>query len=416
PWDNLKFNTDGLDEVRRKFFGTLYNTYAFFTLYANIDKFSYQEADIDLDKRPEIDQWIISLLNTLSQDADAFYNDFEPTKAARAIQNFVDEHLSNWYVRLCRRRFWKGDYTEDKISAYQTLYTCLITISKLMSPIAPFFSDRLFNDLNSITNKEKFESVHLADFPDYHANLVNKDLEERMQLAQDISSMVLSLRKKVSINVRQPLGKILLPVLDNAFQEKVEKVKELILSETNIKEIEYINDTAGIIKKKIKPNFKSLGKKLGKDMKAVADKIVAFDDHKIAELEQNGSFQIDDYDILLEDVEIIAEDVPGWQVTNLGKLTVALDINISQELKEEGLAREVVNRIQNLRKELGFEVTDKIKIALENNQLIAKAVENNLSYICAEILANSLLLEDKIDSETVIEIEETNLKITILKD
>jgi isoleucyl-tRNA synthetase len=416
PWDNLKFNTDGLDEVRRKFFGTLYNTYAFFTLYANIDKFSYQEADIDLSKRPEIDQWIISLLNTLSQDVDAFFNDFEPTKAARAIQNFVDEHLSNWYVRLCRRRFWKGDYTEDKISAYQTLYTCLITISKLMSPIAPFFSDRLFNDLNSITNKEKFESVHLADFPDYHANLVNKDLEERMQLAQDISSMVLSLRKKVSINVRQPLGKILLPVLDNAFQEKVEKVKELILSETNIKEIEYINDTAGIIKKKIKPNFKSLGKKLGKDMKAVADKIVAFDDHKIAELEQNGSFQIDDYDILLEDVEIIAEDVPGWQVTNLGKLTVALDINISQELKEEGLAREVVNRIQNLRKELGFEVTDKIKIALENNQLIAKAVENNLSYICAEILANSLLLEDKIDSETVIEIEETNLKITILKD
>jgi isoleucyl-tRNA synthetase len=416
PWDNLKFNTDGLDEVRRKFFGTLYNTYAFFTLYANIDKFSYQEADIVLDKRPEIDQWIISLLNTLSQDVDAFYNDFEPTKAARAIQNFVDEHLSNWYVRLCRRRFWKGDYTDDKISAYQTLYTCLITISKLMSPIAPFFSDRLFNDLNSITNKEKFESVHLADFPAYHADLVNKDLEERMQLAQDISSMVLSLRKKVSINVRQPLGKILLPVLDNSFQEKVEKVKELILSETNIKEIEYINDTAGIIKKKIKPNFKSLGKKLGKDMKAVADKIIAFDDSQIAELEQNGTYKIDDYDILIEDVEIIAEDVSGWQVTNLGKLTVALDVNISLSLKEEGLAREVVNRIQNLRKELGFEVTDKIKITLENNELIAKAVENNLSYICAEILANSLLLEQKIDSETTIEIEETNLKITILKD
>jgi isoleucyl-tRNA synthetase len=405
PWDNLKFNTDGLDEVRRKFFGTLYNTYAFFTLYANIDKFSYQEADIDLAKRPEIDQWIISLLNTLSQDVDAFYNDFEPTKAARAIQNFVDEHLSNWYVRLCRRRFWKGDYTEDKISAYQTLYTCLITISKLMSPIAPFFSDRLFNDLNSITNKESFESVHLADFPSYHADLVNKDLEERMQLAQDISSMVLSLRKKVSINVRQP-----------SFQEKVEKVKELILSETNIKEIEYINDTAGIIKKKIKPNFKSLGKKLGKDMKAVADKIAAFNDHQIAELEQNGSSQIDGYDILLEDVEIIAEDVPGWQVTNLGKLTVALDVNISLSLKEEGLAREVVNRIQNLRKELGFEVTDKIKVTLENNDLITKAVENNLSYICAEILANSLLIEREIDSQMEIEIEETKLKIIILKD
>ncbi|OAQ40806.1 isoleucine--tRNA ligase [Pedobacter psychrophilus] len=416
PWDNLKFNTDGLDEVRRKFFGTLYNTYAFFTLYANIDKFTYQEADIDLAERPEIDQWIISLLNTLSQDVDAFYNDFEPTKAARAIQNFVDEHLSNWYVRLCRRRFWKGDYTEDKISAYQTLYTCLITISKLMSPIAPFFSDRLFNDLNSITNKDNFESVHLADFPVYHSDLVNKDLEERMQLAQDISSMVLSLRKKVSINVRQPLSKILLPVLDNAFQDKVDKVKELILSETNIKEIEYINDTAGIIKKKIKPNFKSLGKKLGKDMKSVADKIASMNDNQISELEQNESTQIDGYDILLEDVEIIAEDVPGWQVTNLGKLTVALDVNISLSLKEEGLAREVVNRIQNLRKELGFEVTDKIKVTLENNQLIAKAVNNNLTYICAEILANSLLLQEKIDSETSIEIEDTNINITILKD
>jgi isoleucyl-tRNA synthetase len=420
PWDNLKFNLEGLDEVRRKFFGTLYNTYAFFSLYANIDKFTYAEAEMDLEARPEIDQWIISLLNTLSKEVDEFYNDFEPTKAARSIQNFVDEHLSNWFVRLSRRRFWKGEYTEDKISAYQTLYTCLITISKLMSPIAPFFSDRLFHDLNKVTHKETIESVHLADFPEYHASLINKELEERMQLAQNISSMVLSLRKKVGINVRQPLGKILLPVLDHKFKTKVEKVKELILSETNIKEIEYITDTAGIIKKKIKPNFKSLGKKLGKDMKIAADLILNFNDTQILEFEQNGNMEITvantNYIILPEDVEIIAEDVPGWQVTNLGKLTVALDVTISLELKEEGLAREVINRIQNLRKELGFEVTDKIKIILQHNPMIAKAVENNLSYICAETLGTSLELSDNLNNTDTIEIEETTLKISIKKD
>ncbi|MBU0695213.1 MAG: isoleucine--tRNA ligase [Bacteroidetes bacterium] len=420
PWDNLKFNLEGLDEVRRKFFGTLYNTYAFFVLYANIDKFTYAEAEIELSARPEIDQWIISLLNTLSKEVDEFYNDFEPTKAARAIQNFVDEHLSNWFVRLSRRRFWKGDYSEDKISAYQTLYTCLITISKLMSPVAPFFSDRLFNDLNSITKKEYCESVHLADFPAYHQDLVNKDLEERMQLAQDISSMVLSLRKKVEINVRQPLGKILLPVLDKDFKEKVEKVKELILSETNIKDIEYITDTAGFIKKKIKPNFKTLGKKLGKDMKEVAAAITNFNDEAIAVFEQKGFIEIETgtakYEILLEDVEISAEDVPGWQVANLGKLTVALDVSINQELREEGIAREIINRIQNLRKDLGFEVVNKIKVTLENNSLIAKAVENNLSYICAEILANSLELSTSIATEDKIQIEETELMISIKKD
>nr|MBC7611604.1 isoleucine--tRNA ligase [Pseudopedobacter sp.] len=420
PWDNLKFNLEGLDEVRRKFFGTLYNTYAFFVLYANIDKFTYAEAEMELSARPEIDQWIISLLNTLSKEVDEFYNDFEPTKATRAIQNFVDEHLSNWFVRLSRRRFWKGDYSEDKISAYQTLYTCLITISKLMSPVAPFFSDRLFNDLNSITKKEDCESVHLADFPAYHQDLVNKDLEERMQLAQDISSMVLSLRKKVGINVRQPLGKILLPVLDKDFREKVEKVKELILSETNIKDIEYITDTAGFIKKKIKPNFKTLGKKLGKNMKEIAAAITNFNDEAIAVFEQKGFIEIETgtakYEILLEDVEISAEDVPGWQVANLGKLTVALDISINQELKEEGIAREIINRIQNLRKDLGFEVVNKIKVTLENNSLIAKAVENNLSYICAEILANSLELSTSISTEDKIQIEETELMISIKKD
>ncbi|WP_442795536.1 isoleucine--tRNA ligase [Pelobium manganitolerans] len=418
PWDNLKFNLEGLDEVRRKFFGTLYNTYSFFALYANIDKFSYQEAEVELSKRPEIDQWIISLLNTLTKEVDEYYNDFEPTKAARAIQTFVDEHLSNWYVRLCRRRFWKGDYSEDKISAYQTLYTCLITISKLMSPIAPFFSDRLFKDLNSATQKENVASVHLADFPTFQNNLINKDLEERMQLAQDISSLTLSLRKKVGINVRQPLSKILLPVLDDAFKAKVEKVRELILSETNIKEIEYITDTAGIIKKKIKPNFKTLGKKLGKDMKAVAEQINAFNDADISTFEQNGGTQLSvgdtRYSILPEDVEIIAEDVPGWQVTNLGKLTVALDVNISTELKEEGIARELINRIQNLRKELGFEVTDKIKVSLQGNDLITNAVENNLSYICAEILATSLEVLPQLNEGQAIEIEDTKI-LTLIK-
>ncbi|HET8828291.1 MAG TPA: isoleucine--tRNA ligase, partial [Pelobium sp.] len=420
PWDNLKFNEDGLDEVRRKFFGTLYNTYAFFVLYANIDKFTYAEEEIQLANRPEIDQWIISLLNTLTKEVDGFYADFEPTKAARSVQNFVDEHLSNWFVRLSRRRFWKGDYSEDKRSAYQTLYTCLITISKLMSPIAPFFSDRLFNDLNTVTHKEMVESVHLADFPVYQNSLINKDLEERMQLAQYISSMVLSLRKKVSINVRQPLSKILLPVLDNEFQAKVEKVKELILSETNIKEIEYITDTAGIIKKKIKPNFKSLGKKLGKDMKVVGAQISAFSDAEIIEFEQKGSVTLNadanSYNILPEDVEIIAEDVPGWQVTNLGKLTVALDVNISKELKEEGIAREVINRLQNLRKDLGFDVTDKIEVVLKSDDLITNAVDNNLSYICAEILATSLKLSTNITEGQIIEIEGKEILTFIKKD
>ena len=420
PWDNLKFNLEGLDEVRRKFFGTLYNTYAFFSLYANIDKFTYAEEETELADRPEIDQWIISLLNTLSKEVDEFYNDFEPTKAARSIQNFVDQHLSNWFVRLSRRRFWKGEYTEDKISAYQTLYTCLITVSKLMSPIAPFFSDRLFHDLNAVTKKENISSVHLTDFPEYHPKLVNKALEERMQLAQDISSMILSLRKKVGINVRQPLSKILLPVLDKTFKNKVEKVKELILSETNIKEIKYIIDTAGIIKKKIKPNFKSLGKKLGKDMKVAADLISRFTDSQILTFEENGSAEIfasdTRYTILPEDVEIIAEDVPGWQVTNLGKLTVALDITISVALKEEGIAREVINRIQNLRKDLGFEVIDKIIVTLENNPVIAKAVENNLSYICAETLATRLEMSDNLMQADTIEIEETKLMISIKKD
>lgn len=418
PWDNLKFNEEGLDEVRRKFFGTLYNTYAFFALYANIDKFSYVEPEIAIEERPEIDRWIISLLNSLTKEVDTFYAEYEPTKASRAIQNFVDEHLSNWYVRLCRRRFWKGDYSADKISAYQTLYTCLDTIAKLMAPVSPFFADQLYLDLNSASNKENFESVHLADFPTYNETLVDKALEERMSLAQDISSLTLSLRKKVSINVRQPLSKILVPVLDSAFQAKVEKVKDLILSETNIKDIEFITDTAGIIKKKIKPNFKALGAKVGKDMKVVSTAIQSLNSEDITTLEKEGSLTLSgtEHTITLEDVEIIAEDVAGWQVANLGNLTVALDVQITPELKKEGVSRELVNRIQNLRKEKGFEVTDRIKVRLSQNNDIEDATKDNLSYICTEILADSLDFISEINSEDAIEINEFKLQIIIDKN
>jgi isoleucyl-tRNA synthetase len=417
PWDNLKFNIEGLDEVRRKFFGTLYNTYSFFVLYANIDKFKYEEADIALDQRPELDRWIISLLNTLSKEVDGFYADFEPTKAARAIQEFVDAHFSNWYIRLSRRRFWRSDNSEDKLSAYQTLYTCLITISKLMSPIAPFFAERLYTDLNSVTGKEEFESVHLAYYPEYHNDLVDTALEERMQMAQDISSLVLSLRKKIEIPVRRPLGKILLPILDKNFKEQIEKVKELILSETNIKDIEYITDAAGFIKKKIKPNFKALGAKVGKDMKDVAAAINTFGQEQISELEANGSIKVlnDKYSILLSDVEIIAEDVPGWQVANLGKLTVALDVTITDELKEEGIAREFVNRVQNQRKSNGFEVTDRINVRVNCSPEIWKAAENNLQYICAEVLADSLGTDNQLSEGEKAVIDEYEILIAITK-
>jgi isoleucyl-tRNA synthetase len=417
PWDNLKFNIEGLDEVRRKFFGTLYNTYSFFVLYANIDKFKYEEAEIALDKRPELDRWIISLLNTLSKEVDGYYADFEPTKAARAIQEFVDLHFSNWYIRLSRRRFWRSDNSDDKLSAYQTLYTCLITISKLMSPIAPFFAERLYTDLNSVTGKEEFESVHLAYYPEYHNDLVDTALEERMQMAQDISSLVLSLRKKIEIPVRRPLGKILLPILDKNFKLQVEKVKELILSETNIKDIEYITDAAGFIKKKIKPNFKALGAKVGKDMKDVAAAINGFGQEDITKLESEGQVPVLDgkYEILLSDVEIIAEDVPGWQVANLGKLTVALDVTITEELEQEGIAREFVNRVQNERKSKGFEVTDRIKVRVNCGPDIWKALENNLSYICAEILADSLVLDNELTEGVKVVIDEHEILIAISK-
>ena len=417
PWDNLKFNIEGLDEVRRKFFGTLYNTYSFFALYANIDRFTYKEAEMDIQLRPEIDRWIISLLNSLVKEVDGYYEDFEPTKAARAIQNFVDEHLSNWYVRLCRRRFWKGDYTDDKISAYQTLYTCLNTVAKLMSPIAPFFSDRLFLDLNAVSGKENVESVHLSDFPTYHAELVDQALEERMALAQDISSLALSLRKKVSINVRQPLSKILVPVLAPGFKEQVEKVRELILSETNIKDIEYITDTVGFISKKVKPNFKALGPKVGKDMKEVAAVLTELNQEEIARFETEGVYAIPNttYSIDIGDVEILAEDVPGWQVASLGKLTVALDVTLTEELKQEGISRELINRIQNLRKEKDLLVTDRIKLRVQEHSLISQAVENNLNYICAEILADQLQLDAGLTAGDLIEIDDVELFVSITK-
>lgn len=419
PWDNLKFNEEGLDEVRRKFFGTLYNTYAFFALYANIDRFAYAEPELPLEKRPEIDRWIISLLNSLIRNVDQYYADFEPTRAARAIQEFVDEHLSNWYVRLCRRRFWKGEYTEDKISAYQTLYTCLDTVAKLISPIAPFFSDRLFLDLDAATGKSGLASVHLTDFPLVREELIDKELEERMALAQDISSLVLSLRKKTGMNVRQPLNRILLPILDKKFGKQVDSVKALILSETNIKDIEFINDTSGIIKKKIRPNFKALGPKVGKDMKAVGQAIQELDQQGIAELEREGSIQLaaTGHTIQLADVEILAEDVAGWQVATMGRLTVALDIQITPALRAEGISREFVNRIQNLRKDLGFEVTDRIHVQVSDptDPEIKEACQQNLGYIQTEILAESLIFDGHSDQGEQIEIGDKQLVVYIEK-
>ncbi|TAH42446.1 MAG: isoleucine--tRNA ligase [Bacteroidetes bacterium] len=409
PWDNLKFNLDGITEVQRKFFGTLYNTYSFFALYANIDQFSFSEREIPVEERSELDRWILSELNSLIKLVDSCYAEYEPTKASRAITDFVSEHLSNWYVRLSRRRFWKGDYSKDKIAAYQTLYTCLETISILMSPVAPFYSDQLFCDLNLISGKQKAESVHLADFPSVNEKLIDKSLEERMELAQKISSMVLSLRKKVNIRVRQPLNKILLPVLEKGFQEKVESVRDLILAEVNVKEIEYITDTAGILIKKIKPNFKVLGKKVGAKMKDAAAAILELNQEQILsfETEQQYKLMLGSEEILLqlEDVEILSEDIPGWQVTNEGKLTVALDITLTDQLKEEGIAREFINRIQNLRKDKGFEVTDRIELKVLKHAGIQASLINNKEYICAEILAASLDIVSQLDGEDAVDVE-----------
>ncbi|MBA3972204.1 MAG: isoleucine--tRNA ligase, partial [Bacteroidetes bacterium] len=404
PWDNLKFDLEGITEVQRKFFGTLHNIYSFFTLYANVDGFNYKEGEIPMLERAEIDRWIISELNTLIKKVDEAYSDYEPHRAGRYIETFVDEHLSNWYVRLCRRRFWKGDYSQDKIAAYQTLYRCLEVIAQLSAPIAPFFMDRLFTDLNSITKRDKAASIHLSDFPISDTFLIDKDLEERMELAQKISSMVLSIRKKENIRVRQPLQKIQIPVLDDSYKAKIEAVKDLILSEVNVKTLDLVDESQTQIVKNLKLNFKTLGKKCGKHMKAVQSFANENGPTIISGIEKTGKYEIpanvfanevkqsvnigeiasDSLAMTVvleeEDVEIIPVDIPGWKVTNSGQLTVALDVTISPELREEGLARELVNRIQNLRKDSNLEVTDRIDVKIQRNSAINSAINNNLDY------------------------------------
>ncbi|GGI22383.1 isoleucine--tRNA ligase [Pedobacter mendelii] len=421
PWDNLKFDIEGIAEVRRKFFGTLYNTYAFFALYANIDKFEIDKNNLSkVADRTELDRWILSLLQNLINEVDESYKTYEPTKATRAIQSFVDEHLSNWYIRLSRRRFWKGEMTDDKRAAYETLYTCLETLAQLMSPVAPFFADWLYRNL-TVHDKTAEQSVHLTLWTEADESLIDNDLNERMVYAQDISSMVLSLRKKSSINVRQPLEKILIPSLNGDFEQKISKVADYILSETNVKHIEFITDTHGIVKKKLKPNFKSLGRKVGKDMSLVKDALENANQDDIQRLENDGFLTIAgsnkvEFTInLIDDVEVFAEDIPGWQVTNLGNLTVALDVTISEELKQEGISRELVNRVQNLRKELNFEVTDRIKVILQNDNLVAKAVTKNKAYICAEILADEFELTDNMINANKIVIDDVELSISVSK-
>ena len=400
PWDNLKFDISGVDEVRRKLFGTLYNTYSFFALYANIDGFEYKEADLPINERPEIDRWILSELNTLVKTVDESFTDYEPTRAGRAIQEFVDANLSNWYVRLCRRRFWKGEMTADKISAYQTLYTCLETLARLMSPIAPFFSERMFLDLNEVTHRFDAQSVHHVAFPEIHEEMIDKGLEERMELAQKICSMGLSLRKKSNLRVRQPLAKIMLPVQSEDFRQQVELVQNLICSELNIKGVEFLAQDNDILVKRIKPNFKTLGPRYGKIMKAISAQIQAFSQQQIVALESAGKCDLtvegQPVEILLSDVEIATQDIPGWVVANEGNLTVALDITVSDELKAEGIARELVNRIQGIRKE-GFEVTDRIRVELLHGEW-DEAVKTHMDYICNEVLCTQLSLVDSIDN------------------
>ena len=416
PWDNLKFDIEGVAEVRRKFFGTLYNTYSFFSLYANIDGFTYSEAEVPLEERPEIDRWILSELHTLIQVVDEAYADYEPTKAARAISDFVQENLSNWYVRLCRRRFWKGDYAQDKIAAYQTLYTCLLTVSKLGAPIAPFFMDKLYRDLTLATSSENYDSVHLAQFPVSVENFVDKSLESKMLKAQTVSSLVLSLRKKEMIKVRQPLQKVMIPVLDANQRAEIEAVSDLIKAEVNVKEVELLDDASGVLVKQIKPNFKTLGPRFGKDMGLISKEIQNFKQEEIAKLERDGELVIDisgkSITLSLDDVEISSQDIEGWLVANSNGITVALDITISDELRKEGVARELVNRIQNIRKDSGFEVTDKIVVKMEKNAQLEEAVLANSEYIKSETLTESLIFEEKI--ENGIEIEFDDIKTSIL--
>ncbi|MBI9067052.1 MAG: isoleucine--tRNA ligase [Salinivirgaceae bacterium] len=412
PWDNLKFDMDGVDEVKRKFFGTLYNTYGFFALYANVDGFKFQEAEMPLNDRPEIDRWVISILNSLIKEVKDAYESYEPTRAGRAIQNFVSDNLSNWYVRLNRKRFWGGEYNNDKIAAYQTLYTCLETVAILACPIAPFYADRLYKDLSATSQRNEGMSVHLTTFPIENESAINKDLEERMQIAQRISSMVLGLRRKESLKVRQPLNKIMVPVLNANTEKQVNAVKDIILAEVNIKEIEFLNDTSGVLVKKIKPNFKTLGPKHGKIMKQIAVVVAQMNQDDIATLEKNNGFSIKvaDQEVFLatEDVEILSEDIPGWLVANEGSLTVALDITVTPELRNEGIAREFINRIQNIRKESGFEVIDKVNIQIVKHEAINEAIEIHANYIGAQTLAVNIELVDNL--------EQNNAKIVELDD
>lgn len=419
PWDNLKFNLEGIAEVQRKFFGTLYNTYSFFALYANIDEFTYAEKDISTKDRPEIDQWILSELNTLIDEVDAYYKDYEPTKATRAISDFVQENLSNWYVRLCRRRFWKGEYKEDKISAYQTLFTCLKTVAELIAPVAPFFADRLYKDLTQNTAVEAKESVHLADFPLAKQALVNKPLERKMQKAQVISSLVLSLRKKEMIKVRQPLQRIMIPVLDEQTREEIAAVADLIKAEVNVKEVEFLDDTSGILVKSIKPDFKVLGPRFGRDMKFAVQAIQQFGAEEIKHIEQKGKIDIhiqgEVTQITLEEVEITSEDIEGWLVASANGLTVALDVTLNQQLVNEGIARELVNRIQNIRKDSGLEVTDQIQITLKENEKLKAAVNENLNYIKMETLTAKLIFSDNLKNGITIEFDDLQTSLEIEK-
>ncbi|MFI1772848.1 isoleucine--tRNA ligase [Thalassobellus citreus] len=419
PWDNLKFDLEGIEEVKRKFFGTLYNTYSFFNLYANLDGFTYSEADIPLDERPEIDRWILSELHTLIQKVDEYYADYEPTKAARAISDFTQDYVSNWFVRLSRRRFWKGDYQQDKISAYQTLYTCMLTIAKLGAPIAPFFMDKLYLDLTKTTQTEQFESVHLAEFPKVDAGFINKSLERKMESAQTISSLVLSLRAKEKIKVRQPLQKIMIPIDNEQQKEEILAVSDLIKHEVNVKEVELLEDASDILVKQIKPNFKALGPRFGKDMKAIAAAVINFTAEDINKIELNGNLEVDinGKNIILErtDVEITSQDIEGWLVANEGALTVALDVTISDDLRKEGIARELINRIQNLRKDSGFEVTDRIDVTLQKDEYITSAVDANRAYIKSETLTNELEIIDKLENGIEIAFDDVNTKLYIQK-
>ncbi|OCA68830.1 isoleucine--tRNA ligase [Chryseobacterium arthrosphaerae] len=416
PWENLKFDIEGIDEVRRKFFGTLYNTYSFFALYANVDGFSYSEKEVE--NRPEIDRWILSELNLLIKDVKAFYEDYEPTRVARAINTFVNDNLSNWYVRLCRRRFWKGDYSDDKISAYQTLYTCLEVVAKLSAPIAPFFMDQLYQDLNKVTGKENCESVHLTDFPVADESLIDQDLVEKTHLAQTITSLVLSIRRAESLKVRQPLQRVLIPILDKKTEEQILAVADLIKQEVNVKELQLINaeEASHLIIKQIKPNFKALGPKLGKDMKVVGAEISNLTTEQIAALEKEGKLDVQGYEITVDDVEISTKDIPGWTVTSDGKTTVALDLTLTDELKSEGIAREFINRIQNLRKEKNFELTDRINISIEENSPFIEDIKKNEEYISSEVLSNKIEIVSSLSNFNEIEIDEVNFKINIEKN